>query len=105
MDIKVLLGEKIKSLRKKNKMTQQRLAEMIDLDQRNVSNIERGINFSSKSLKKIADVFNISIQELFDFEHLELNEDNMKDYIKIKLENLSKRDLTIIYKMVKFMNS
>lgn len=105
MDIKVLLGKKIKSLRKKNKMTQQRLAEMIDLDQRNVSNIERVINFSSKSLKKIADVFNITIQELFDFEHLELSEDNMKDYIKIKTENLNKRDLTIIYKMVKFMNS
>ena len=42
MNIKKELGEKIKRLRKKQKLTQEQLAEMIDIAPRNLSSIEVG---------------------------------------------------------------
>lgn len=105
MDIKILLGKRIKELRSKRKMTQQQLAELIDIDQRNLSNIELGINFSSKSLIKIAEIFNIPVKELFEFEHFKLTNEMKINYISSSLNNLSERDLSILYKMTKFMVS
>lgn len=105
MDIKILLGKRIKELRSKRKMTQQQLAELINIDQRNLSNIELGINFSSKSLMKIAEIFNVSVKELFEFEHFEITNEMKIKYISSSLANLSERDLNILYKMTKFMDS
>ena len=48
--IKELLGRRIKELREKRGYTQQQLAEKIGIDQRNLSKIECGITFPSKSL-------------------------------------------------------
>ena len=46
-DIKILLGKRIKELRKKLNISQQELAEKINVDARNLSNIECGISFPS----------------------------------------------------------
>ena len=103
-DIRVLLGKRIKELRKKRNITQQQLAELIDIDQRNLSAIECGINFPTKSFMKIADAFNIKLQELFDFEHLELSNENIKIEIKNMVDKLDPHDLKIIYRFLKSMN-
>ena len=44
-DIKHLFGRKIKELRIKNKLSQEELAEMIDIAERNLSKIECGKSF------------------------------------------------------------
>lgn len=74
MDIKQELGEKIKRVRKKRGLTQEQLAEMINISSRNLSNIEIGISFpKSETLEKILTSLNISTQELFANDHLKSN--------------------------------
>lgn len=102
-DIKFLLGQRIKELRKQNNITQQQLAELINVDQRNMSAIECGINFPTKHFLKIAQAFNIEVKELFDFEHIELTDEIMKSEAKSQIDRLNSHDLKIIYKLLKSM--
>ena len=54
MNIKKELGEKIKRLRKSRGLTQEQLAELVDISSRNLSNIEQGISFAkAETLEKI----------------------------------------------------
>ena len=56
MNIKKLLGEKIKRLRKVRGFTQEQFAEMIDITPRNLCRIEAGQSFvTSETLDKISD--------------------------------------------------
>jgi len=62
------LGKKIQGLRKDNKLTQEKLAEMTGLDRTYISDIERGVrNPSLKSLQKLAGALKISISDLTNF--------------------------------------
>ena len=69
--MKELLGKRIKELRIKKRLTQEQLAEMTDMGERNLSKIECGINFvSADTLAKLTQALDVSPKELFDFEHL-----------------------------------
>ena len=68
--IKKLLGKRIKKLRTAKKLTQEDLADILGTDQKHISNIECGVTFPSQLLKEIAKALNVSLPELFDFEHL-----------------------------------
>lgn len=102
-DIKILLGKRIKELRKNLNLSQQELAELINVDQRNLSNIECGISFPSKTLFEISNALKISLSDLFDFEHLKLNKNDMKNIIIKELDDLNENNIKIIYKMIKSM--
>ena len=61
----VFIGEKIKKLRKKHKITQTQLAEKIDVKQSTISAIESNKTFpSTKLLVKLAFIFNVSLDYL-----------------------------------------
>ncbi len=100
-EIKKLIGKRIKELRKEHNLSQQELAELINIDQRNLSNIECGISFPSKSLLQIAEAFDISLKDLFDFEHLTLKRTDMINYIENKIQYLDDRNIKFIYKIIK----
>ncbi len=102
-NIKELLGLRIKELRKQKGITQEKLAEMINIDQRNLSNIECGVTFPSKSLGEITRALNISLRDLFDFDHVNLTSKEMKTFIQNSLENLSDYDIKVIYRLIKSM--
>ena len=54
MNIKKLLGEKVKRLRKMRGFTQEQFAEMIDITPRNLCRVEAGQSFvTSETLDKI----------------------------------------------------
>ena len=75
MNIKKELGEKIKRLRKKQKLTQEQLAEMIDIAPRNLSSIEVGTSFAkAETLEKILTALNTTTEELFSNDHIKSNE-------------------------------
>ncbi len=70
--MKELLGKRIKELRLQQQLTQEQLAEMTGMGERNLSKIECGINFiSADTLEKITKALNVSPKDLFDFEHLQ----------------------------------
>ena len=62
----VLFGNRIKELRKKNKLTQAQLAELIDISTNYVGMIERGERKTkTEKIFQFAKIFNISMEEFF----------------------------------------
>lgn len=100
-DIKKLLGKRIKELRKAQGISQQQLAELANVDQRNLSHVECGDTFPSRALLDIANALNIDLKDLFDFQHLEMTPDTMSNYIKTNIDHLPQEDLKAVYRMVK----
>ncbi len=98
-DIKDLLGKRIKELRKEKNLTQEKLAELIDIDTRNIIKLENGETFPRlKTLEKLLEVFQISISELFLYEHLQ----DISLLRKKIFKKLEKDDdlVRLIYKML-----
>ena len=64
-DIKVKFGQRVKQLRLAKSYSQEKLAELADLDRTYIPGIEAGKrNVSLVVVKKIAKAFDISISEL-----------------------------------------
>jgi transcriptional regulator with XRE-family HTH domain len=103
MDIKKELGEKIKRVRKSKGITQEQLAEMIDISPRNLSNIEVGGCFvKSETLEKIIEALNITTEELFANEHIKSNVELLKSIDNcINLVKNDHRSLGKIYRILK----
>ena len=65
--IKEALGIRIRELRNKSGLSQERFALLIDMDRTYLASVESGRrNISLENIKKIADGFGISLSELFD---------------------------------------
>lgn len=103
-NLKELLGRRIKELRLSKNITQQQLAEMIDIDQRSLSAIECGTNFPTRSLVKIAQALNVDMKELFDYEHHELSDLEKIQQISSSLQKLNSNDLNVVYRLVKILS-
>lgn len=102
-DIKKLLGKRIKELRQIRGLSQLQLAELIDIDQRNLSHIECGDTFPSKSLLELATALHVDLSELFNFNHLNIDEAGMKTYINKSLDELPPNDIKTVYRLIKSM--
>ncbi len=64
----VKLGLKIRVERQKQKMSQEKLAELANLNRNFIGMIERGeTNVTVKNLENLANALNLPIQELFNF--------------------------------------
>lgn len=62
------IGFKIRFERQKRKMSQEKLAELADLNRNFVGMVERGeTNITVKNLECIAKAFEMDIRDLFDF--------------------------------------
>ena len=93
MNLKKELGEKIKRVRKLRNLTQEELAEMVDISPRSLSNIEVGACFvKSETLEKIMDSLNISTEELFANNHIKTNNELLCEIDKMinKVKNDTK---------------
>ena len=63
--VKDLFGKRIKELRKARNLTQEQLAELVDIDTRNIIKIENSETFPRvKTLDKLLEVFQISASEI-----------------------------------------
>jgi transcriptional regulator with XRE-family HTH domain len=63
------LGQRIASLRKGRKLTQEQLAEALGCSVEFVSLVERGVNAPSVAgLEKFAKILKVEVRELFTFE-------------------------------------
>ena len=103
MNIKKELGQKIKRLRKKQKLTQEQLAEMIDIAPRNLSSIEVGTSFAkAETLEKILTALNTTTEELFSNDHIKSNEALINE-INNSISSIqdNKAMLEKVYKVIK----
>ena len=62
-DVKKEIGHAIKFLRKRNKISQSELAELLDLSRITIQNLESGKNFTINTLLKVLQHFDL-LQEL-----------------------------------------
>ena len=64
------LGKRIKELRENKSLSQQQLADILNMEASNLLKIERGIQIpKEESLLKLSNVLNVNVVDLFDYEH------------------------------------
>lgn len=67
MDIKVLIGERVKELRDAKKLSQQDLANIADMERSFITHIEAGKrNISIDTLEKVLSALEISFKDFFE---------------------------------------
>lgn len=92
--LKKKLGARIQKIRKAQRITQEKLSEMIELDTPNLSNIECGRRFmTATTLQKIADALNVEVVDLFKFSQ---PVNSIKDNILFRLDVLTQKELEFI---------
>ncbi len=100
MNIKKNLGKKIKEKRLERQLTQEQLAEKIGISPKSLSQIELGNNFvSAENLELICKALVISPKVLFDFDDIELNNEECIEYINKKIKTNNKL-LSLVYKFL-----
>lgn len=72
MKTNTLLGERIRELRKSRNLSQEQLAEKMDISSKYLSQIETGGKTPSvEALDRLATVLNVEMSDLFEFRHLD----------------------------------
>lgn len=86
-NFKKLFGKRIKELRIKQGLTQEQLAEMIEVGERNLSKIECGNVFvKASTITKLIKALKIEPQELFEFSQYK-EQDNIKQELITAIQN------------------
>lgn len=103
MELKKELGKNIQRYRKLNRITQEKLAELIGVEINSISSIETGKYFPSPdNLVKIAQALNVEISTLFCFKEEFLCEDYIKEISNnIQLLRTDKSKLIAINNFIK----
>jgi len=71
MDIKQVLGKRIKEIRKTKGLTQECVAEFVGIETKSFSNIECGRTYpESENLNKIMEILEVAPFDLFNYEYL-----------------------------------
>ncbi len=100
MDKKQLLGKRLRELRKRKGIKQEKLAELIGVEPATISNIENGKNYPSMTnLEGILRVIESSFIEVFDFEHKKENETLIDEINEVMKKNPEK--IEDFYKIIK----
>ncbi len=69
-EIKTLFGKRMKELRKNLGLSQDELAEKVDISSKYLSRIEMGQHFPSiDTLVKLANALNVELRDFFEFAH------------------------------------
>ena len=102
-NLKKSLGQRIRELRIKNNLSQEELAELVNLDRRSISTIECGNTFPLTSLNLIAKALNTDLKSLFDFDANSKNDKQLIETITKKLPELKSEQLKIIYRLLEVM--
>jgi transcriptional regulator with XRE-family HTH domain len=97
---KALLGARIREIRKARGLTQEQLAEMIDVEQKHVSRIESGKNYPTiDRLEKMAAALKVPLMGFFEFMHLQDDDESAVDLEKMLLE-LDRDSRKLAYRLI-----
>ena len=101
MDIKVLLGKRIREYRLKHGLTQFQLAEKLGIDDKHLSRIELGKNMPQDTvIANLAEVFGIEPKNLFEFSYLKPSSEVRKELTDM-IDNLNDEQILLAYKYVR----
>lgn len=98
--LKDKFGKRVKKIRKGKGITQEQLAESVNIEPPNISKIECGMHFPQPDkIEKIAKVLDVDIKDLFEFEHYQDREE-LVNFITDTVNNCEPKTLELIYKFV-----
>lgn len=101
MDNKKKLGLKIKELRKRRGLTQEQLAELIDMEQNSISVIESGRNFPTLgTLEKIAQILEVNLSDFFNYDYID-DIETIKASTKDIIRKMDDNQIRQLFKYVK----
>lgn len=99
--VKILIGARIKSIREAKELTQEALAEKMDINTVYLSNIERGrANPTLNMLIKFTDALEVEMWELFDFGH-EVNIKELREAMSKLLKESDEEKLRMAVKIMR----
>ena len=95
-----LIGKRIKEIRKKQKLSQEKLAKMTSMNHRSIVRLENAHTLPTlESLDKITKALNIELTSLFKTKHLQNKKELLKGINGIA-EKLSEEELKKLYKIL-----
>lgn len=98
---KELLGARIKELRKARKLSQEQLSEMIEIEPRHMSRIERGWSYPSLDrLERISIALEVPLKSFFEFGHLEDAGERL-DELSGMVRDMGEEYQKLVYRIVK----
>ncbi len=101
MNTKELLGKRVRELRKKRGLTQERLAEKANVDVKFLGNIERGKeNPTVGTLEKIAGALSVRLHQILNYEHQLQGQRLLRRRITQILDKCDEKELRTILKLV-----
>lgn len=103
MDIYKETGKRLKEIRTKSNITQERLAELSGISSNFISQIERGRNKCSlETIHKLAIALNTPITNLINFKSSPVNsKDKYQKQIELLLKNLNDNDKNLVMEITK----
>ncbi|MDI6801786.1 MAG: helix-turn-helix transcriptional regulator [Thermodesulfovibrionales bacterium] len=101
MNEKILIGKRIQELRKKQKLSQEQIAEKIDISPNYLSRIECGKeNPTLDMLIKLSNALEVEMWEMFDFGHA-ANRKELKDAIHDFTKTADDARLSLAFKIIR----
>lgn len=98
---KKAFGARLKEIRTSKKLSQEQLAEIVNMESRQISRIETGSSFTTiENLSKIANALNVDISSLFCVEHKK-DKNSLKKEVIEYIDSANQEQIELIYKLVK----
>jgi transcriptional regulator with XRE-family HTH domain len=99
-NLRKLVGERIRELRKNKNLSQAELAEKVGVDSTSICKLENGSHFpKEENLEKIAKALDVEIEDLFVFKH-QRNKKTLISDINNMLDNTDEKNVKLIYKII-----
>ena len=101
MSLKKIFAKNLKELRKQNKMTQEQLAELVNVAPRHISFIETGRSFPScELLERICNALHVDYMQLFKSEEILTREELLQE-LDYTVRKLNDKQLNYLVKIAK----
>ena len=102
MNSKELLGKRVKELRKAKGLTQDKLSEQLNIDQKQLSRIEVGKSFPSfDTLENLSKLLKVEIKELFEFEHHLKSPEEMRKEIEQLIGEADDEKIVLLLNLIR----
>lgn len=101
-DAKRLVGERVQTLRKRKKLSQEELSSRVGIDTKSLSRLERGAHYPSlETLERIRVELDVDLKDFFDFDERPSAEE-MRDFL---IRTASNADYDSLMKMTNAVKS
>ncbi len=98
-NLKKKFGQRVRKIRQKQNLSQEELAEKIDIAVNNMGKIERGESFvTAVTLEKLASVLDVKVEDFFKFDSF-VSIEEMKS--ELDFEKMSDDEITQLYRFYK----